>query len=273
MRLRPMSLRAFDADDLMIDADLVDGREMESVVERFFDDPRVAYIHAHYAKRGCYAARIERCLTVRTSALYTPSLGQIDRLVAAYPLATLISSANHALSATPLPLMLERDARGAATLVGHFARSNPHLQVVERWPEALAVFMGPHGYISPSWFADRTQAPTWNFATVHMKVHVQLDHSLEAARRAVELLTEKMESGRPNAWAPSDMGERYHRLLPGIVAFRASILGVAAKFKLGQNERLDVLEETLAGLAQEAAPELHAMMRLANAERLGQLPS
>jgi len=60
MRLRPMSLRAFDADDLMIDADLVDGREMESVVERFFDDPRVAYIHAHYAKRGCYAARIER---------------------------------------------------------------------------------------------------------------------------------------------------------------------------------------------------------------------
>jgi hypothetical protein len=60
MRLRQISLRAFDADDLMVDADVVDGRDMESVIERFFADPHVAYIQAHYAKRGCYAARIDR---------------------------------------------------------------------------------------------------------------------------------------------------------------------------------------------------------------------
>ncbi len=60
LRLRQISLRAFGADDLMVDADLVDGREMEGVIERFFADPRVAYIQAHYAKRGCYAARIDR---------------------------------------------------------------------------------------------------------------------------------------------------------------------------------------------------------------------
>ena len=60
MRMRPMSLRAFDAEDMMIAADVVDGRELESVIERFFADPRVAYIHAHFARRGCYAGRIER---------------------------------------------------------------------------------------------------------------------------------------------------------------------------------------------------------------------
>jgi hypothetical protein len=60
MRLRQISLRAFDADDLMVDADLVDGREMDSVIERLLADPHVAYIQAHYAKRGCYAARIDR---------------------------------------------------------------------------------------------------------------------------------------------------------------------------------------------------------------------
>ena len=60
MRLRPISMRAFDSDDLMVDADLVDGRQLESVIERLFADPRVAYLHAHYAKRGCYAARISR---------------------------------------------------------------------------------------------------------------------------------------------------------------------------------------------------------------------
>lgn len=60
MRIRPLSMRAFDRDDAMIDADVVDGREVEGVIERFLDNPQVAYIHAHYAKRGCYAARIDR---------------------------------------------------------------------------------------------------------------------------------------------------------------------------------------------------------------------
>lgn len=60
MRARVISLRAFDANDLMIDADVVDGRELENVIERFLADTRVAYMHAHYAKRGCYAARIDR---------------------------------------------------------------------------------------------------------------------------------------------------------------------------------------------------------------------
>jgi hypothetical protein len=60
IRIRPISLRAFDCDDLMVDADVVDGREIEGVISRFFADPRVAYLHAHYAKRGCYAARIDR---------------------------------------------------------------------------------------------------------------------------------------------------------------------------------------------------------------------
>jgi hypothetical protein len=60
LRLRQVSLRAFDADDLMVDADVVDGRDMESIIERFFANPHIAYIQAHYAKRGCYAARIDR---------------------------------------------------------------------------------------------------------------------------------------------------------------------------------------------------------------------
>jgi Protein of unknown function (DUF1203) len=59
-RARTMSLRAFDAEDMMVDADLVEGRDIESTIERILGDSQVAYIHAHYAKRGCYAAHIER---------------------------------------------------------------------------------------------------------------------------------------------------------------------------------------------------------------------
>ena len=57
---RSLSLRGFDANHMMIEADIVDGAEAVQLVERFFANPAVAYIHAHYAKRGCYAARFDR---------------------------------------------------------------------------------------------------------------------------------------------------------------------------------------------------------------------
>ncbi len=60
LRLRPISLRAFDGHGEMVDADLVDGRVLEAVIERLLDNSEVRYLQAHYAKRGCYAARIER---------------------------------------------------------------------------------------------------------------------------------------------------------------------------------------------------------------------
>jgi hypothetical protein len=60
MRKRLLSLRGFSSDGLMVDADVVEGREAEPLIERLFADPEVAYIHAHYARPGCYAARIDR---------------------------------------------------------------------------------------------------------------------------------------------------------------------------------------------------------------------
>ncbi|MEA3037357.1 MAG: hypothetical protein QOH04_3159 [Sphingomonadales bacterium] len=60
MRVRPLSLRAFDAEGLMVDGDLVEGADAECLIERLFADPSVVYIHAHYARRGCYAGLIER---------------------------------------------------------------------------------------------------------------------------------------------------------------------------------------------------------------------
>lgn len=60
LRARPISLRAFNARGEMIDADLVAGTDLEPLIERFLGNPSIQYLHAHYAKRGCYAARIER---------------------------------------------------------------------------------------------------------------------------------------------------------------------------------------------------------------------
>jgi len=60
LRSRLLSLRAFDAAGMLQTADVVDGRELEALIERLFAEPGVAYLHAHYARPGCYAARIDR---------------------------------------------------------------------------------------------------------------------------------------------------------------------------------------------------------------------
>jgi len=60
LRIRMLAVRAFDTAAMMVGWELVDGRDLEGAIERLFADPRAAYLHAHYAAPGCYAARIDR---------------------------------------------------------------------------------------------------------------------------------------------------------------------------------------------------------------------
>ena len=60
MARRVLSIRAFDAQGMMVDADVVDGAEAEAVIRRLLARPDTDYLHAHYARRGCFAATIRR---------------------------------------------------------------------------------------------------------------------------------------------------------------------------------------------------------------------
>jgi len=67
LEVRPLSVRAFDADHWMVDADLCEGRDLDGLIRRLLERDTVDYLQVHFAKRGCYAARVERgassCLT------------------------------------------------------------------------------------------------------------------------------------------------------------------------------------------------------------------
>jgi len=200
---------------------------------------------------------------MQTHPIFKPdSPEDVDRLIAMHPFALVISSGTGTPLATPLPLLLERDANGKMTLLGHMPRAHPHTELLRRQPRALAVFQGAHGYISPSWLTDRTQAPTWNFETVHLEVDVEFDDSAEATEVALTRLVDHMERGRPDAWSVADMGPRYALLAPAVIAFRARVITTYAKFKLGQNERHADLAEILTGLERtRQQPLLDAMTR------------
>ena len=60
LKVRLISLRAYDKSGMMLDADVVDGKELQPLIERFFAKPEISHLHAHFARRGCYAALIER---------------------------------------------------------------------------------------------------------------------------------------------------------------------------------------------------------------------
>jgi hypothetical protein len=60
MRKRLLSVRGFDSNDMMIEADVIEGERLEGVIQLFFANPNVAYIHVHNARRGCYSGRIDR---------------------------------------------------------------------------------------------------------------------------------------------------------------------------------------------------------------------
>ena len=199
---------------------------------------------------------------MKSQRLFEADETAIDRLVAANPFAQLVSLDGDRPLCTPLPLLLER-AHGEAWLLGHFARANPQVALLRARPHALAVFLGAQGYVSPSWMRDRTQAPTWNYETVHFQVEVGFDDGEQATHAALERLVAHMERGRPQAWSSRDLGPRYDQLARAVVAFRARIVSTQAKFKLGQNERADVYADILAGLAATGNAGLAQAMRRA----------
>jgi acetyl esterase len=213
-------------------------------------------------------------MTVGAKPLYQPRDGRdLVDLLAAQPLAWVVSGSATDLCATPLPLQMETDAEGApVALVGHFARNNAQLAMLGAQPEAMILVMGPQAYVSPSWFADRTQAPTWNYTCAMFRVHVALEDDPASIAHRLDELIAASEAGRPRAWSGKDMGARYASLSRGVVGFRAAIIDWKASFKLGQDERDDVFADILAGLGLHGEHELVAWMaRFAGEERMGRI--
>ncbi len=195
---------------------------------------------------------------------------QITRLITDNQLAWIISRDNPN-TATPLPLRPERVENGRlVSLIGHYARSNPQVAQLQNEPHATLLFMGPNGYVSPSWFADRTQAPTWNYACANFDARIEFLDNHDDLDRIVRDLVDAMEANRENRWRIEEMHARYEQLLLRIIPFRAHVLDIHAKFKLGQDERDDVYPEIIHGLSASGNKALIELMNEANPGRATQ---
>ena len=185
-----------------------------------------------------------------------------------HPLAWISSPGPGGPIATPLPLVPRFAPDGGIEAVeGHFARGNPQVAALRADGDATVLWMGVQGYVSPSWMADRTQAPTWNYATAQLRVAVRLVDEPDAIVAHLRELTERQEAGRPGAWSIDEMGPRLALLAQRVIAFRAEVVECQQRYKLGQDERDDVYVDILAGLDARPDAALPAWMRRFNPGR------
>jgi transcriptional regulator len=161
---------------------------------------------------------------------------RIAEIIDGYGFALVVTVDGEGLPfASHLPLMHEPGRGPRGTIVGHMARDNPQWRHFERERDVLAVFSGPHAYVSPSWYDTHPAVPTWNYAAVHVYGRPRIIEDIDAKKAAMKRLVDRHEAARETPWK-MDLPPSYETgMLRAIVAFEIEISRIEGKFKLSQN--------------------------------------
>jgi transcriptional regulator len=168
-------------------------------------------------------------------------------------LANLVTATEEGLVATPLPLFLAPEEGPHGTLYGHLARANPQWKLSPAG-DAMAVFMGPEAYVSPSWYPSKQEhgrvVPTWNYVAVHAYGPAEFFEDADRLLEVVSRLTRLHESARAKPWAVTDAPDAFIRAqLRGIVGLRMPITRIDGKRKMSQNRSAEDRAGVAAGLS------------------------
>jgi len=197
--------------------------------------------------------------------MYSPKFNQVHErsilleAMRAYSFATVFGPASGEPAdaravATHLPLVV-KDEGEHGVLEGHFAKANPHWQTLAG-REALAVFLGPHSYVSPALYTKPLSVPTWNYIAIHAYGTLSLVEDDAGKEALLAGLIAAHEPAYLERWRGFP-GDHRRSMLAGIVGFRIPIARIEGKFKLSQNrapeERRNVHAAHSAGSPDERA--------------------
>jgi transcriptional regulator len=171
-------------------------------------------------------------------------------------LCSLVTATAEGLIATPLPLLLDESEGEHGVLYGHLARANPQWRSAPVG-EAMAIFMGPDAYVTPSWYATKQATakvvPTWNYVAVHAYGPVEFFDDADRLLDVVTRLTDLQEGALAEPWAVTDAPADFIRAqLRGIVGLRIPVTRIEGKRKMSQNRSAEDRAGVAAGLAGSA---------------------
>ena len=183
---------------------------------------------------------------------------RIAALIRDFGFATLISTSADGPQVTHAPVQLDRHRD---VLIGHIARANPHAAALQNGAALLAIFHGPHSYVSPTWYIDEhprvPNVPTWNYAAVHVTGRVARLDDDQAKWKIVSDLAAQYEAGSVSPWDPRGL-DAHASKLNAIVGFEIAIEKIEAKLKLSQNRSVQDQESVIARLASSESSEARA---------------
>jgi transcriptional regulator len=201
--------------------------------------------------------------------MYIPAdFAETDRaalhgLIAAHAFGLLITVRDGAPTVSHLPFILDPDAGPYGTLYAHLARANPQWRDFDATTEVLAVFQGPHAYVSPRWYRPGNAVPTWNYATVHAWGIPEIVEDADTVHRQQAALVTAYEGVGAGAWSLDSQPDAYVAgMLRGIVVFALPIARLDGKFKLSQNRPADDRAGVVAGLRETGRPDDAALAAL-----------
>lgn len=179
---------------------------------------------------------------------------EIADFLQAHPFATIVVSINGELWPTPLPLIYRPAESGWGSFLGHVAKNNPMWEA-EADQDVLIIVNGPDTYITPNWYATKTEThqvvPTWNYTAVHAWGKMTVNHDPKFKRMAVGLLTNIHEKTSPVPWKMGDAPQDYLAdQLDHIIGIEIEITKLKAKWKLNQNRTDADRAGVIAGLTE-----------------------
>lgn len=191
----------------------------------------------------------------------------IAAFVQANPFAILVSASDSGPFATHIPILV-REVDNKMVLHGHMAKSNPHCALLESGQESLAIFHGPHAYISPSLYESRESVPTWNYAAVHVYGQAR---AVTDAEHLMEEVREVINAFDPTYFAQwSSLSDKFrYGMLKQIVGFEMVASRVDAKFKISQNRSKADQAAVIGSLGQSTDSAVSGVARLMEKQGLG----
>jgi transcriptional regulator len=187
-------------------------------------------------------------------------LAQLHGAMRRHSFAVLTSHGPDGLMASHLPLLVDADGGPQGSLLGHMARANPQWRNIAG--EVMAVFSGPHAYVSPSWYEEDGTVPTWNYVAVHAYGHFEV---IEDRERLLDILRRSVhtyESPRPAPWTFEESAPHVETFLRAIVGFRIAITRLEGKWKLSQNHSSRRRERVIRALEAQSDEDAKAIAAL-----------
>ena len=171
---------------------------------------------------------------------------------------TLVTMGEDGLEASHVPMLIEPDVGPFGTLHGHIARANLQWRRATTGVQALAIFLGPNAYITPSWYPTKSLTgkvvPTWNYVAVHVYGTIGFLDDPSDLRAIVTKLTETHEAHRAEPWQVGDApAEFIDSMLRGIVGFKLAIGRIEGEWKLSQNRSAEDIAGVREGLRSEGS--------------------